>query len=57
VSEKGAPGALRRFLFRPEKSLFAPKKIPVPQRSGIGIQATENTSEFRAEKPPKGAFS
>jgi hypothetical protein len=44
-------------LFRPVKSLFAFQKIPVPKITGIGMQTIEITSEFSAEKPPRGLFS
>jgi hypothetical protein len=49
-------GALS-LLFFPDNSLFACKKIPVTQRTGFGMQATENSSEFRTKEPPRGPFS
>jgi hypothetical protein len=44
-------------LFRPDNSLFALQKIPVPPGTGNAVQATENAEKFRAEDSPRGPFS
>jgi hypothetical protein len=46
-----------KSLFGPDNSLFVTKKIPVPPRTGNGIQTSENTGEISTKNRHGGPFS
>jgi hypothetical protein len=47
----------KESLFRPDNSLFASGKIPVPPGTGNDVQAAESTGKTPPENRPKGRFS